>query len=1033
MNRIIALLLLLIVAGTRQVCGQQNSADSLKAILPTLKDEEARVRALNLLSDYTYEVNVDSAYYYADEAQKLAEKLGYTVGYGRALMYKAVCLEAYAKQDSSALLFNKAIKISLEENDTDLEFHSLNFYASLLNNLGQQDSALACYEIIERKRLMKPKDQPMVFMNMGAVHLEAGRNEVALNYFHKSDSIAELQGNLWIQMFTSINAGMIYYQRGDYVKAIDLVQKGYDISEQFQFKVAMAEALNVLAGIYIKIKDNENAEAYARRALEMFREMGNAWRQSFTLNVLANVQFDQQNYEGGKETVLSCLHLMDSLNISNSAYCNSLRNMGLYYAHQSMSDSSIYFFNKGIELAKSLGDTLELTESTLALGDLTAKLQRYDEAAMLYLQAYEMAEKRQQLSAIGRSADGLYKHYKRIGSTTQALKYHEIARMANDSIMNEEIIQKGTRLQVEFEAKQREDALLAQQEQEALRLEAAVLREKSLRNNSYWILGSAVALVTILAGVALYIRKKRQKLLRQEHEQLRQIDEMKTRHFTQISHELRTPLSLILGPVDDISRSVGLDDASMTRLRIARKSGKDMLRLLNEMLDLAKLKDGKVSVHPVVTHLEDFIRSFMAPFQAMAELKKIELSLDYMPLDEMLISVDQSKLKKILQNLVSNAFKFTPAGGKVTMIVDVDSDHILIKVKDTGHGIDEAELPHVFDPYYQSKRNQSREGGVGIGLALCKELASLLSGEINVNSVIGKGTTFSFNFPVVAAPEGSQPILDLEEEAYSTDVTFQADDRGPAQEGATVLVVEDHPEMRTYLTSILQDKYQVITAQHGKEAMRLLKSDDQKVDFIISDVMMPEMDGFELLETVKKDAGLCTIPMIMLTAKADQPDRLKALLVGVDDYLAKPFSSRELLIRINNLLRNRQQRILEQKSASPKETPVLQSDLNWMKKVEGILERELGNAKYGVGELADELSESRRNIQRRIKKITGLTPNQYIRQLKLAQAKLLIESGDYSTVSEIAYRVGFDTPHHFSTMFTEHFGQKPSEFLYQSA
>ena len=559
----------------------------------------------------------------------------------------------------------------------------------------------------------------------------------------------------------------------------------------------------------------------------------------------------------------------------------------------------------------------------------------------------------------------------------------------------------------------------------------------------------------------------RTKTIRQQAEELKSLEQLKSRFFSNVSHELRTPLSLMSGPVNKVMKSLSPDDQNFKLLQFVQRSTKQLLKLVNEILDLSKLEDNKLEVNEEPVYFFNYMTEQMAQFSSFATSDRINFEMKYELEKELYLLLDKGKFEKILHNYLSNAIKFTPPKGSVDLIVKNQNEDLLIKIKDSGRGIHPEDLPHVFDRFYQSKQKDVKtEGGTGIGLSLCKELAELLGGKVWAESELGKGSIFFYQFPkkVVSGSDfelsNSEvlPTSNVKPQSLTPELqTSKTVNNGQAQSDntkqttsktSTLLIVEDNPDLRDYLSLLLSD-YNVLTAEHGQVAWENLNNGgfrDQSQssnstisythppDLIISDLMMPVMDGFELLEKIKSDDRFRHLPVIMLTAKANIHSKLHALRVGVDDYMLKPFEEEELLTRVKNLLSNYKERqnlaLITENENSPslgdKTARISKADAEWLQIAEGVFYDYLTDSRLNMDFAATQLNLSRRQFHRKLKQLTGLAPNQYLKEIRLKQAYDLLQSGKTKSVKEACYKVGFNDVRYFSTLFRERFGANPS-------
>jgi signal transduction histidine kinase/DNA-binding response OmpR family regulator len=533
--------------------------------------------------------------------------------------------------------------------------------------------------------------------------------------------------------------------------------------------------------------------------------------------------------------------------------------------------------------------------------------------------------------------------------------------------------------------------------------------------------------------------EERTGVIAKQAKELKELDQVKSRFFANISHELRTPLTLMIGPISAIlEKHYGEDWNKITAtLSMVQRNGIKLQGLIEEILLLSKLDAKKIPITLESTALFSFIQAILTQFEPQAEIKGIALRLDYQLDRKLKLELDSNKLEKIITNLLSNALKHTSTNGHIFLqikkIYQQEKVMLQIRLQDEGNGIPAKDLPFIFDRFYQSDHNKTSGAGTGIGLSLVSELTTLLDGTIEVSSTLGTGSTFVLQLPFVHSPTILSTIVAEEE------VGLVPSDLPSPPTNATLLIVEDNTDMINFLLDLLQATYTVHTAANGQIALDWLQQTNQLPDLILSDVMMPVLDGIELLSAVKKEKEWFNIPVILLTARANEQDKINALRIGVDDYLKKPFSSQELLARVANLIDNYHQRLLFQTEA-PSEvisteivpsvtTPIPDNMDNWLQQLEEILRNQVGNSQFGILELAADLHLSERQLRRKIKTKTGLTPNQYFRAIKLDVARQFLEQKKYETVAEIAHKIGFSNTHYFSQIYQKQYGKKPIDYL----
>jgi signal transduction histidine kinase/CheY-like chemotaxis protein/AraC-like DNA-binding protein len=630
--------------------------------------------------------------------------------------------------------------------------------------------------------------------------------------------------------------------------------------------------------------------------------------------------------------------------------------------------------------------------------------------------------------------------YKQLGVLDSALanlqKGYRMALDLKEKDLKEKIVEIDARYQNKYKEQQLEEHQLA------LRLKSNQLRFSLI-----------IVFLVLISAVVLFIgyRKQRQdkrKLIEQNaliHNQatkLKALDAAKSRFFANVSHELRTPLTLLLGPIGTLLNENRLTEKQTSLLQFAHRSGKQLGQLVTDILDLGKIEMGKMELDEKPTPIAAFFRSHFAQFESLAESRNLHYSFTINVTDDAEANLDQIKCRQILNNLFGNAFKFAPAGGSITATLALEDNKLHLCVTDTGPGIHPDDLLHVFDRYFQTTRPEKpAEGGTGIGLALCYEYVQLLGGEITVESTLETGSVFRIVFPVVVLPtQGSSQNSEWSDSILRTDdvgVPPRTLATGEVMRNSkpTILVVEDQADLQAYIRLVLSDSYQVVTAENGQEALDRLQLADQgsaTISLILSDLMMPVMDGHQLLERLKSADATRHIPVIMLTARADVQDRLRALRIGVDDYLVKPFDEEELLARIANLLANQVARrlaITDEEQPDPALPVLSQADRQWLETFEGYVQQNLANPTLNVPELAHYFAMSESSLLRQLKRLTGLSSLQYVQTVRMEEARRLLESRTSYSIAQVAAKVGYADARSFARSFRTRFGKPPSELL----
>ena len=553
-------------------------------------------------------------------------------------------------------------------------------------------------------------------------------------------------------------------------------------------------------------------------------------------------------------------------------------------------------------------------------------------------------------------------------------------------------------------------------------------------------------LCVVLAGFLLYLWYRNQQqiqrrlesevrirtaTIRAQTEKLEEMDEVKTRLYTNITHEFRTPLTVIYGMADLIK-----EDEKAPEL--IKRNAHNLLDLVNQMLDLQKLESGHLKLDLIQGDIVRFVAYVSESFRSIGELKNLQFHFLEDP-RSLVTDFDPNKLARVLSNLFSNAIKFTPEGGNIYLQLSKSSDdqEIILRLRDTGIGIPTDKLSDIFNRFYQVDDSTTRAGqGTGIGLTIVSEFVKLMQGSVEVRSTPGLGTTFEIRLPISNDAPMSDPLKDISSISANSSSLHTSRQNGVngtlsgnASVGPSVLIVEDNPDVIHYVGNSLKDHYQVTIAMNGEEGIH--KALEMVPDLIVSDVMMPIKDGFELCDYLKNDVRTSHIPIILLTAKADMESRITGLNRGADVYLEKPFHKEELLIQMDNLVQLRRQ--LQERYSTLEPPPVTNDpDIRiedvFVEKLQRVLLDNISDDSFDITALCTTLKISRSQLHNKLKALTGLSTSHYIRQFRLVEAKKLLKENHAFNISEIAFEVGFKDPKYFSKLFKQQFGMSPSEW-----
>lgn len=826
-----------------------------------------------------------------------------------------------------------------------------------------------------------------------------------------------------------------------------------------------------LAQLQLALDDLVKAEEYVKEALELFNTKLDS---IIALQLLAQIQTTQKEYTKAYNTVNVARRLFYFAKQQSiqtySLEIGIYNQLGIIRLKENKVDSALFYHEKALALANKWNNKSSLPNTYYYLAEVALSSNKFDQAYQYATQSLQLA----QVANFKQNLDRVYAVLARCaaqkGAYKQAYQYQIRFQEVKDSLLGVEKNKQVMKLQIEYAVKEKEvENKLLKAEQTK---HTSVLRQRTMLAIGLVLILLFVSIIALILKSNNQLQNERNQLLEAEAEkrmqelletnlelteirQVKLLEEAKLRFFANISHEFRTPLTLILGSIDSMLKSDSLTNENTIRLLRTQRNSKQLLGLVSEILDVTKLESKQLVLEEEPTLLHPLVCEIVGDFSTYALGKNIKLALVYQPKFTLEIELDQDKFVKILNNFISNALKFTPKAGQIEVRIEDRNDQLCLAVTDTGLGIPKNELEAVFERYYQVKPDPENNSfnkssyyrvGTGIGLSLCKDYADLFQGKIWAESPAnkGNGTTFYFEFPKkeAASPFNDPPSIDHQpatfprKEIEASIFNHRIENRNEAL--LTILVVEDNYDLCAYLREILEKEYHIITAENGWEALKTLGKMNHTPSLILSDVMMPEMDGFQLLEKLKSSDLYRHIPVMMLTARSGIQDRTRALRIGVDDYMLKPFNGEELKVRVNKLVLNMNSRMesieMKQSSSDTEVIPLSnlqqsQADTEWLMKLEEEVAQIIPDFSYTADDLAKNLFMSRATFFRKIKRLTGLTVNQYIKEIRLQTARRLLENSRVQSVKELSYSVGFKHINYFSKSFADRFGQRPSKYL----
>ena len=549
-----------------------------------------------------------------------------------------------------------------------------------------------------------------------------------------------------------------------------------------------------------------------------------------------------------------------------------------------------------------------------------------------------------------------------------------------------------------------------------------------------WVLYTVIAIVAVAAVVRYF--QNRDKVTREvqmarfEKQNIEELNHKKLQFFTNITHDLMTPLTVISATVSTLLND---DPSKSTSYKIIDSNVNRLMRLLQQILEFRKSETGNLHLRVSSGSLTEFFRREVESIRPLTNKQNLHLSLVCKP-DEIVGFFDSDKLDKIIYNLISNAIKYnSPAGYIQVTLTCIDDKTVVFTVKDNGVGIAADKLPQLFKRFYEGEHRKFKTYGTGIGLSLTKDLVELHHGSISVESTVGKGSTFTVTLPIERSafqPDEIDDFSDIPSSGDDADTRPCADE--PVMEGtrATVLVVEDNEDLQAMLYKLLAQRYNVVSAYNGIEALDVLS--EQRIDIVLTDVMMPVMDGVELTRRIHADASISFIPVVMLTAKRDDEDRAEAYRAGADAYITKPFNTSVLLARIDNLISNRcnvEKEINAKFFDILKDVSLSTADEQFITMCVECVQQHLADTEFDLEAFSSAMNISKSSLYKKLHALTSLSPSSFIRNIRMKYASELLRKNPKVRIADVAYAVGFNDPKYFSSCFKKEFGMLPSDYV----
>lgn len=912
--------------------------------------------------------------------------------------------------------------------------------------------------------------------DVNRLSLQDSINKINLSIKKIRNDSNSLQTTLEQSLFSNdkINQLVLYRSLGDlhlknfhFTSAIKNHGEYLKLSEELADSLQIVKALNVLAIDYRKSYQMDNAIRYSFRARKTADNLQNSdttvlREKALSLNGIGWIYSMLEYPDEALNSFRQSYQYAERVN-QTDLLADDLMGIGVAYRDKKMYDSARVYFNKSADLFIEINSRTGLGLTFFCFGQLSAKQGSYQEALIFLNNAYNTLKETSDKLNWMEVCFTLGNTYKKLSQYAEAEKYLveglEIAKQLNlpfylknaySDLSELYYLQNRPALAQQYHVVSHSfDNLINRNETQTILFNAFADYEKAeskkqltglktvfdAKTNQQRILIVAFIVIIILLILIFLIHNRYTTMKKQKEKSLVEITKLKSDFYTNITHEFKTPISIIIGLAEKLKKTIGESKSAhnLIDLDIIGRQSENLLFLVNEILTVSKIQT-RNSIHWVNGNIVSHLRYLHSCFVDFAETKKITY-LFHSSTDEIIMDYSREQIRVIVNNLLTNAIKHCSAGNKILLMVREDKKQkkCIIEVADNGEGITAKDLPHIFKTFYQGESDLREQMGVGIGLAFTKQVVESMEGEIHVRSIPFKETVFTVEIPIInhrrasddPATEETVPVprrfeydpLELEEE--------KEDSSKPL-----ILIAEDNRDMIFYLTTVLRDEFNIVVAHDGQQAMDF--AEEKIPDLIISDLMMPLVDGNKLCSHTKNSVMTSHIPIIVLTAKASDEDRIQLTKAGADAYMTKPFIEEELKAKINQLLKSRKelrekygQVVLDSQNASPELTN--DSNFEFLQKVTDIIYREMKNIDFFPQGLASEMCVSPSQLNRKIKSISGLNATNYILKVRLNRAKKLLTTSQ-KPIGEIAMDCGFNDFAYFSRTFKKEFGITPSKY-----
>lgn len=944
----------------------KNEIDSLEFELKKVTTIKEKIKLHDLLFNRNFLDNTKKANFHKQQLLAIGKKHNNLLAFYKAYYLSGVTSSIYSKKDGAIPNLLKA-----------------NHYAKKL-----EDVSLICESSIKLAN---------VYIALNDLDNAEFYLKEAIKIATKKNALVELSRAYMI-------LGEFYQNRKAYVLALNSYLKTDSIQVNHKLdKNTLGENLMHLGQLHQELKLFNQAEKNFKAAKVIFDDTQNKIGQMHAVFKLGDVYFLEKNYQKALSNYKKVYNFYEHNSfIGNFSEANL--SIGRVYMEEKKYKKALQYFNKSLEIQKEGNYFHGQARSNIHIGDVYFILEEFENAKNHYLQALSLIHKNKLNSLKSSLYLKLAKTYNKTKNYNDAIKFYDLNEEIKDSIShlneNQEIFELETKHQTEN--KQKQIKLLSTQNE--------------LAQKEKYIYIGLLGLLVLIGGSLFYSYRNKIKTA----QKLKELNDLKSRFFANISHEFRTPLTLIKSPVQSLQSEIS-DENQQSKLNLIETNSTRMLELVDQLLELSKIDSGNLKLILKDGNISSFIVSLIEPFTFQAKEKGINFSSNIQKITQNNL-FDKDVIEKIVTNLITNAFKYTAQNEAITFSSSITNTTLKLVVSNSGSDIKKEDLPKLFERFYQ--KNETAQG-VGIGLALVKELVDLYKGTIET-TIVDRTLSFTVNLPLLQANEKA---VIIPSKVQTTTVINSSIDK---TELPILLIVDDNSEIRSVLKDIFKKNYKIIEAQDGEAALKLAKSEIP--DCIISDVMMPKIDGFEFTKQIKNNELTSFIPVILLTAKTSDEAHLEGLKSTADAFLTKPFNNEIVKATVHQLIEERKKlhtRYSQELVLRPVDIVINSVEEKFIEKLQVILEKQLSNSEFTAEDFAAEVGMSRMQLHRKLKSLLGVSATEFLRNERLKVSTELLKKGN-GNISEIAYSVGFNDVSYFSKCFKEMYHCTPSEYAERS-